>query len=415
MKNGVPNSCTLCHQDRKKGETLQWAHDHVERWYSELRTSRIAYLPAGSISEHYAWAIAAGRRGDPKALPLLTEVVRNKTQREHRDILRASALMLFGRLAPPERSALIIESLEDQSPLVRLAAVEACFRQPMEVKRKYLPDKLSDPLLAIRLESARILADVSDRWQEEPTKKAFESAAKEYVASCQALNDQAASYLNLAVFEHDRTSYQRQQVAEWLYKTLDLQGMSTETRQAAYREALKTRYDLYSRLTAKPLELYHQSLRIDAEFIPARINLAMLHNDRGEQKEAEEQFREVLRIDPAQGDAAYSLGLLLAEWGRLNEAEEQLKRAVDLQPENARIHYNLGVLLMQQKKRTEARKELEAALKIVPESVTFLDALATLHLQSGNRVEANKIIDRLIGLEPNELRWRTLKRQAATP
>ena len=407
IKLGVPNACTQCHQDRTKGETLQWAHGHVEGWYGELRKTYVGYSAAGSIAEHYAFAIEAGRRGDPQALPLLTAVIRNKTERDHRDVIRASALSLFGRLSPPERSALIFESLDDRSPLVRLAAVEAFSQQPVEIKLQHLPGKLNDPLLAVRLESARILAEISDRLKDE-AKTSFESAGKEYTAACQILNDQAASYLNLAVFEHDRETLRRQQVERWFNATVqDLQRQRGT--QASLAEAVKTRNDYLCRLTAKPLGLYRQSLRVDSEFIPSRINLAMLHHERGELKEAEEQFLEVLRIDPEQGDAAYSLGLLLAEEGRAEEAGKQLKRAAELRPENARIRYNLGLLLMQQEKRTEAHKELAAALKIEPDNVSFLNATAVLYLQMNNRAGADKIIDRLIQLEPANPQWRRMR------
>jgi tetratricopeptide (TPR) repeat protein len=410
MKIGIPNACTLCHHDRKQGETLHWAHDHVERWYSELRKSGVGYSVSSPISEHYSLALEAGRRGDPKALPLLETVVRNKTQRDHRHIIRASALSLFGQLTPLEQSALILESLEDHDPVVRLTAIEAFAHQPPEVKLKHLPQKLNDPLLAIRLESARMLAEVADRLSDELGKKAFESAAKEYADACKALNDQAASYLNLAVFEHDRESGRRRQVERWFAATVqDLQTKGGANVQETLAEAVKTRNDYLRRLTVKPLELYRQSLRVDPEFIPSRINLAMLHNERGEPKEAEEQFREVLKMDPVQGDTAYSLGLLLAEAGRLEEASEQLKRAADLRPDNARIRYNLGLLFLQQEKRAEARRELEAALKSEPENIDFLHALAVLYLQMGNRSEAVKMIDQLMKLEPNNSQWRTLK------
>jgi len=417
LLTGIPNACTQCHQDRKKGETLGWAHEHVERWYSELRGSAVGYTVASPISEHYSLAIAAGRRGDPKALPLLEAIIRNQTQRDQRDIVRASALLLFGRMATsplstPEQSALIVESLQDHCPLVRLAAVESFFRQPAEVRLQYLPEKLNDPLLAIRIESARALAEVSDRLQDE-TKKAFESAAQEFAAAQLAVNDQAASSLNLAVFEHDRETSRRRQVETWFSATLqNVQQQGGPNVQASLAEATRIRNEYLRRLTAKPLELYRQSLRIDSDFIPSRINLAMLHNERGEPEEAEEQFREVLRIDPEQGDAAYSLGLLLAELNRLDEAGEQLRRAAELRPENARIRYNLGLLLMQQEKRPEAQAELEAALNIEPENVAFLHALAILYLQRENRADAIRTADRLIELDPTHPQWRTLRQRA---
>jgi len=267
----------------------------------------------------------------------------------------------------------------------------------------HLTATLNDPLLAIRIESARALAEVSDRLQDE-TKQAFEAAAQEYIASQHAVNDQAASYLNLAVFEHDRESARRQQVETWYSATL-------RAGQTSPAEATGVRNDYLRRLTAKPLALYHQSLRIDPEFIPSRINLAMLHNERGEPAEAEEQFRAVLRIDPDHGDTAYSLGLLLAELNRLDEAGTMLKMAAELRPEHARIRYNLGLLLMQQEKRTEALPELEVALKIEPNNVTFLNALAILNMQMSNRSGAIRTVDRLIELEPLNPQWRTLRQR----
>jgi len=409
MRTGVPNACTQCHQDRRLGETLQWAHEHVELWYSELRASAVGYTVSGPISEHYSLAIQAGRRGDPRALPLLEAVIRDKSQRDHRDIIRASALLLFGRmatpqLATPEQTELIHKSLQDRCPLVRLAAVESFFMQPAEVRLRYIPAKLSDPLLAIRIESARILAGVSHRLQDE-MREAFEVATQEYIASQRAVNDQAASYLNLAVFEHDLETSRRQQVETWYSATL-------RAGQVSPAEATRIRNEYMRRLTARPLALYHQSLRIDPEFIPSRNNLAMLYNERGEPEKAEEQFREVLRIYPEHGETAYSLGLLLAELNRLDEAGEMLQRAADLRPSNARIRYNLGLLLMQQERRPEAQEALESALVIEPQNVTFLHALAILYLQTENRDRAITTIDRLIELEPINPQWRMLKQRA---
>ncbi len=413
IKAGVPNSCTLCHQDREKGETLDWAYEHVERWYAKSRESQVGYSHTEAISKHYALALEAGRRGVPKALPPLEEVVRNKTQRDHRDIVRASALSLFGRLTASDQVSLIFESLDDRSPLVRLAAVEAFARQPVDVKLKYLPVKLGDPLLAIRLEAVRALADASDRLTDESERKAFEAASREYVDSCRALNDQAASYLNLAVFEHDLQASKRRQLEAWFDGTIqNLHRQGGSDIRASLEEAARIRNEYLCKLTARPLEHYRQSLRVDPEFAPSRINLAMLHHERGENEEAEREFREVLRIDPEQGDAAYSLGLLLAETGRLDEAGEFLKKAADLRPGNARIRYNLALLMMQQEKRPEARKELETALKAEPDNSAFLHALAALHLQEENRNEAIRVIDRLIKLEPGNPQWKALRRQA---
>ncbi len=413
IKAGVPNACTLCHQDRRKGETLHWAHEHVEEWYAKSRQSLVGYSRPQDMERHYALALEAGRRGEVEALPHLAELIRDKSDGDHRDFLRAAALSLLGRLATPEQTTqqipLIVDSLEDADPFVRLAAIDAFSSQPVEMKLKYLPPKLDDPLLAMRIEAARQLAGASDRLENEASKMAFQKAGKEFIESCETQNDQAASHLNRAVFEYDLNASKRRQVETWFA------GMSQNARNQAELDAtVKIRNEYMGKLTEKPQEIYRLSLRIDPTFIPSRINLAMLHNERGETAEAEKQFREILRIDPAQGEAAYSLGLLLAESNRLSEAETMLRKAADLRPENARIRYNLALLLMRQEKRGAAKTEIETALDVEPNNLDFLYALAVLHLQDGRRTEAGKTFDRLSELDPTNPQWKSLRQRAAS-
>ena len=61
---------------------------------------------------------------------------------------------------------------------------------------------------------------------------------------------------------------------------------------------------------------YEAALKIDDLFYPAKVNLAMLYNGRGENEKAERLFRDVIAKYPELYDVAYSLGLLLAEMGK---------------------------------------------------------------------------------------------------
>lgn len=414
---GTPNACTICHQDRAKGETLEWARDRVDRWYAEKRQATVGYSDLWPTDAHYALAIAAGRREDPQAVNRLLAVVRDKSAREFRPPIRAAALTLLSRFpAEPtlvDRSfSACVNGLADADPWVRFASVGALAVQPDDVKLKHLPALLDDPALAVRCEAARVLAGVSSKFSNEKLRTAFEKAKAEYIASQRVDSDQPATYLNLAVLEQDLAGAKINDVNLWFHAGIQGLPPTDPTVPATRQKAI----ELIERLTKPSLEYYRQSIELDPDFLPSRINLAMLYHQRGNDTAAEKEFLEALRIDPKSGDTAYSLGLLYAELGRTDDAEKMLRTAsanfenlADRRSTRNRVRYNLALLLMGQGKRDDAQKELVEIARAEPENVAFLHALAVLYLQKGEKIKASKIIDRLIKLEPDNPNWRQMK------
>jgi tetratricopeptide (TPR) repeat protein len=145
--------------------------------------------------------------------------------------------------------------------------------------------------------------------------------------------------------------------------------------------------------------------------VPAKINLAMLHDQRGEKSEAERQFREVLRIEPELAEIHYSLGLLLAEDGsRLAEASESLAAAAGLSPDNPRIHYNLGLAYQRLDRPGDAEQELKRALGLsASDPLDCLTALAILYSQQKHWKEAALYADELIRLQPGNPEWKQFR------
>jgi len=416
MAAGVPNACSICHRDRKKGETLEWAKDNIDRWYAEKRKTSVGYSDLWPTEDHYALAVAAGRRDDPIAVQKLLKVVRDKGNKEFRPAIRASAVTLLSRMSTDQFATEIFSACEDgltdTDPWVRFSAVGAFSQQPNEIKLKHLTPLLDDSTLAVRTESARVLSRLSTVLTEDKIQKSFEKAKLEYITAQNADSDQAASYLNLAVLEHDLSAQKIEEVNRWLDATV--QGLPPQD--PAIAEARKTALPLMERLTAKPLELYRQSPEIDGDFLPSRINLAMLYHERGDDAAAEKEFREALRIEPANGNTAYSLGLLLAELGRSEESVTMLRQASkNLETTSGqtatgnRVRYNLGLLLLQLERRDEAEKELVDIVQSEPQNISFLYALTVSYLQRGEKQKASKLIDRLIKLDPQNPQWQQLK------
>jgi predicted CXXCH cytochrome family protein len=411
---GVPNACSICHRDRSKGETLEWAKDHIDRWYAEKRKTSVGYSDLWPTEDHYALAIAAGRRDDPIAVQKLLKVVRDKGNKEFRPVIRAGAITLLSRIptdqATDEIFSVCVDGLSDTDSWVRFASLGALAAQPDDVKLKHLTPLLNDPVRAVRTETARVLARNAFTLTEDNVKKSFENAKQEYVTAQKVDNDQAAAYLNLAVLEHDLAASKIEEVNRWLEASV--QGSQT----SAVDEAQKTALPLIERLTATSLEYYRQSLEIDGDFLPSRINLAMLYHERGNNIAAEKEFREALRIEPENGNTAYSLGLLLAELHRseeavamLRQASNNLESATGQTATRNRVRYNLGLLLLQLKRYNEAEKELSDIIQSEPRNITFLYALTISYLQRNATSQALAILDRMIKLDPQNPQWQQWK------
>ncbi|MDR2346628.1 MAG: tetratricopeptide repeat protein [Planctomycetaceae bacterium] len=441
ITTGVPNACTICHHDRNKGETLEWANEKVESWYKEKRKSAVGYSDSIPINEHYSIALIAGKQNNPSAISNLIKIIRNKDNKEYRSVTRASAILILSRIlrdndidkqSKNEILKICTANLTDNDDWVRFAAVSSLVSFDSEVRIKYLIPMLNDSRLAVRVEAARALADQINNFRNDNVKNLFEKVKQEYINSQYVNSDQPAAFLNLAAFEYDLVTAKIAETNRWLIGTT--QGLSQQD--TAYIESQKIAIGLIKKLTKKPLELYKQSIDIDRSFFPSRINLAMLYNERSENEASEHEFREALRIEPTNGNAAYSLGLLLAERGKFEESIQMLNQAVKnfeqqtltesimlpksfVQSEivesslhratKNRVRYNLALLLLQMKRYNDAKKELEIIIKSEPQNTTFLYALVVLFWQNGEKQKASEIIDKLIKLEPQNQQWKRLK------
>jgi tetratricopeptide (TPR) repeat protein len=347
----IPNACNACHHDEAKGQTPQWALEQVRKWYGEPRGPK-----------HFAYAIDAGRRHVPDADRDLQELVHRK---DLPAIVRASAIVLASQYESGSAEAAVWEGIADPEEIVRAAAARSLYFLPVEARYARLSPLLSDPVRSVRTEAARALTAAPAGLFTPKDRSAFDAAMSEYMACQEFLGDQPAAHLNKAVVHTD---------------------------QQHPNDAL-TEY-----LTA---------LRIDPAFIPGRVNLAMLYDQLGKKKEAEQEFREVIRLAPKLGEAYYSLGLLIAEdETRLDEAAKLLATACDQLPQNPRIHYNRGLAEQKLGHAKEAEASLVRATQLAPGQADYLHALAVFYSQQKSWRKSLACAAELIRLAPQNPQWR---------
>ena len=461
IRLGIPNACNQCHNDPDAGETPAWALRWVRHWYGSnetqaaseqsqtrqakqmeqaqterVQTEQIAATQIGETSEkrerktgidHFAHAISGARRGDAEALPKLLDVAANRDEKEIRPLVRASAITLLGPYPTKESLTVRVAALSDVDPHIRLAAASTFETASVDDRLAYLLPLLDDETYAVRCETARLLSVVPPARFSAEARETFDAVLLEYVESQNASLDHPAAHLNLAVLWENQAAPKITDATQAAQKEIEKIRFDTgqkwrlakpQERQILEQELTKGYQEIETKLleetrmlTQKSLDAYQRALLIDPDFVPARVNLAMLHNRRYELAEAETELRRVTEIVPDNGEAFYSLGLFLAEQNRLEEAETALSKAVTLSPDNTRIIYNYSLLLMKLDKIDEAEQLLIKAYQANQRSVDILSVLVTVSVQKREYTKALGRIQLLRQLEPDNPEWAKLFQQ----
>ncbi len=350
---GTPNACNGCHTDRPP----KWASAAVARWYG----------PGRRREPHFGEALHAARSGSADAPVRLRALLADS---DAPAIARASALEL---LAPSDAESLaaVGDAARDPDAMVRFGAARALERAPAEPRVAIASGLLADPVRAVRIEAARVLAPLARDLGDAPFADRLRHALEEYEQAHLVEADLPGGRLNLAVV---RASLGR-----------------TEEAERDYRAAL----------------------RMDPDFLPARVNLANLLNAHGRNTEAEHELREALARAPDEGELWYSLGLLLAERERLAYAADALTRAAERLPDRARVRYNQALALERLGRTDDAERELLRAEQLDPKDRDVLRALAFLYARSNRFDRARAVAKRLVALDPDDPQARALLDQVS--
>jgi len=343
VKLGVPNACNQCHSEK----TPEWAAEKTAQWYG----TAIRETP------HYGEIIAAARAGEASGYEPLVSLASDASQPA---IVTATALELLAQYSPAAPSARALrEGARHPDPLVRAVATRTLGEMPSVADLETMLQQLNDPVRAVRLEAASILAPIPREHLDAQQRRALDAALQEYRDTQLALADTPEALLNLGVLES-----------------------------ALGNEAAAEGY-------------YEKALEQAPEFVPARVNLANLYNRTGRNRMAELQFRTAIGQEPEAGELYYSLGLLLVEDQRLTEAAGLLKTAVELLPQRARVMYNYALLLQTLERRDEAEALLKSAYQLDAQDTDIVYALVVFYSQAEDWQAALRYARELQALEPD--------------
>ncbi len=352
---GSPNACTQCHQNHKP----EWAATALDSWYGKSWRER----------PHYGSVLHAGVTQGVKALPALLELAQDAKSPA---VVRATAASLAGPMMRPELIKDVQPLFQDADPSVRIAALGLVEAFDPENRLLAAAPLLSDPIRGVRIEAARILADVPDSQFPANQLSTRNNATKEY-----------QNYLTIN--------------ADWPSENVN-QG----------------NFALRQGRSDAAIAAYERALKLDPLFAGAYVNLADAYRQQGREDEGEKQLRRGLALLPNSPDLHHALGLLLVRQGNLSKALQELGSANHLAPENTRYTYVYAVALHSIGKKQEALSVLDEMALRQPYDLDLLSALISMYREKGDAKTARLYAKKAAEILPDDMSLKQLLMELET-
>jgi tetratricopeptide (TPR) repeat protein len=340
---GSPNACTQCHARRKP----DWAAAAMDRWYGKTWRER----------SHYGTTLHAGVTQGAKALPALLALAEDAMAPP---LVKATAAALAGPLLRPQSLPVVRKLLANYDPGMRIAALGLIERFEPAVRAQAAAPLLADTVRGVRVEAARVLADVGDDQLAPDQRRARDAATREYIEALQLDADWPTANVNLG---------------------------NLRIRQGRSEEAIAA---------------YERALSLDPRFAGAYVNLADAYRQLGREAEGEKVLRRGLTLLPGAADLHHALGLLLVRKGDKIAALRELGTAVKLAPESARYAYVYAIGLYSAEKRDAAMSSLRTADARHPYDLDILGALVSMHREAGKPKDALPYARKIAEILPDD-------------
>jgi tetratricopeptide (TPR) repeat protein len=308
--NDSPNACTSCHTDH----TAQWATAQLKSWFG--------HLP----EDHHEGALLLAARGgvvDSAAIAFAAAPSSNA-------MLRASILSYLGENTSAKSLDATRAGLHDADPLIRFGALRALTNAAPSVRYDLAWSLLADPVKAIRIDAARLLAVIPQMSLSAAQRAQLARTTSEWVESQKEIADRPESAFNIATLRLD-------------------QGDAAEAEEG-----------------------FRTSLKIDGDFVPTLLNLADLYRSESRDDEAESLLRRAVHVDPGNADAGYALALTQIRLNRRDDAARILRDVLRRTPDYANAAYALALLDETAGQLDEAASVLAAATRHGPSNSALI-------------------------------------------
>lgn len=350
VKYGVPNTCNQCHSDK----SAQWAADAVKKWYGLVR-------PA-----HFAEDLILASREDSATIQHVIRIVKDTA---NSDIVKATGLYYLRNIVSPESGDVLLKELANPNAQIRYQALRSLSNFPPQMWMGRVPQLLTDKVRAVRIAAADLMLTIPSAQVPANYRSVFGSAKNEL-----------QQYI--------------------LYQTDFAMG-----------NLMAGDYYLRQNDFARSQFFYERALKKDNRLNEARLNLSVVFNSLGKNKEALDILEQALKMQPDNDRIYFNLALLYNEMNDTEKAKSSLAQAVKLNSQNPRVYYNYGLMLQQEGKMNEAIRQLEKAVQLAPDDGDLNYALCWIYFQTGRKEKAKEIARTLRRISPGNRDYEQLIRQ----
>ncbi|HAA73546.1 TPA: hypothetical protein DCE37_00280 [Candidatus Latescibacteria bacterium] len=316
---GVPNACNSagCHS----GESAEWASEKAQAWWGDYQDERVERTQA----------IAWGREGDVRSLPVLSAIVQDLDEDL---LLRGGAVTLIGTVGELASLPIILEALTDSSQVVRSRAAIAAGRIGHPRAIPLLKRLVTDPVYSVRVRAAFSLVKLEYAPPTEVDKEALKKALVEYEAS--SLGIQADSPNVHATIGQAHEALRQQEAAELAYRRA-LRVSSAHTLSLERMELMDVATAKYDKLVEMVTPNLDKDIRLKVALGIAKIHRGLIPEGVGLLREVQSQKIESELVETGLGD-----GYRIA--GDVGNAERYYSRAIEIFDKHANAYRGLALI-----------------------------------------------------------------------
>lgn len=337
----VPNACTECHGNKEKGvhngKDNQWASDQLAKW------------GAPKQKKHWAHLNHRAQIGD---VTVTSSIVKSINEEASPDIVRAALLQALAQQPSPQSLELARHQLKNKNPMIRRGAVSAMQNLPANMRWELLSQYLHDENRSVRFEVMQALADVLNQLPQSQRNVLLERI-DEYQKILSLTADSPASQLAIANLNAS----------------------------LGYTEAAE--------------KSYLQALRIEANFVPALLNLADFYRATERESKVDGLLKKALNLAPGSNSVHHSYGLYWVRMQDYTRALDHLKRSTQGTDAIAHYAYVYAVALDSLGKTSEAINQLIAANQRWPKHYSLLTTLIAYLEKMGETADIEKYTSEL--------------------
>uniref|UniRef100_A0A8C6S5K7 Protein O-mannosyl-transferase TMTC3 n=1 Tax=Neogobius melanostomus TaxID=47308 RepID=A0A8C6S5K7_9GOBI len=212
-------------------------------------------------------------------------------------------------------------------------------------------------------------------------------------------------YINLANLI--RANESRLEEADQLYR----QAISMRP---DFKQAYISRGELLLKMNklTEARDTYLRALDLDKTNADLWYNLAIVHIEMKEPREALINFNHALELSPRHKLALFNSALLMQESGDPKfwpEANRRFLLYVEEEPQDANGYFNLGMLAMDANEDEAAERWMKKAIRLKPSFRSALFNLALLYSQAKRETDALPALDELLRHHPEHIKGLILK------